>query len=88
MLSLARQLAQYVVDANFEALPAAVVRHAKFVILDPLGVALAGAMTPASRAVLQVVRALGGPAESTVWRHGDKVSGVNAAFANSMFAQQ
>lgn len=84
--TLAEQLAEYVVTAKYEALPAAVVRHAKFVILDPLGVAVAGAMTTASRAVLQVVRRLGGPAEATVWRHGDKVSGVNAAFANSMFA--
>ncbi len=83
---LAEQLAEYVVGADFATLPAEVVRHAKFCILDSVGVAVAGALTPASRAVRDVARRLGGPQEATVWRYGDRVAGANAAFANAMFA--
>jgi len=84
--TLAQRLAQYVAGTTYAALPEDVVRHAKHLLLDSVGVAIAGATTEAAHAVHTVVRKLGGPAEATVWRHGDRVSGINASFANAMSA--
>lgn len=82
----ANALADYATRTSFATLPANVVHHAKFVLMDAIGVGLAGA--PLNKdwcnAAIHLVRAQGGMPQATVWFHGDRTSSANAAFANGM----
>ena len=79
------KLAQYVVGQSFEKLPQKVIEQAKWLLLDAIGVAIAGAGKRWAQAVLNEVRREGGKPEATVWLYGDKVSDVQAALVNGMF---
>jgi 2-methylcitrate dehydratase PrpD len=50
------QIADYIYQLSYEDLPAKVVEHAKWVILDAIGVALASWDTPWSLAVYRSIR--------------------------------
>jgi 2-methylcitrate dehydratase PrpD len=54
----------------------------KRVILDSIGLAFAGQSTERGKIASRLARRLGGPPESSIIGTGDKVSCVNAAFAN------
>ena len=56
----AEQLADYVVSQSFEKLPQKVVDHAKWCLLDSIGVAIAGSDKVWARAVLDEVLRQGG----------------------------
>ena len=67
---------------QFDDLPEEVVHETKRLLLDSVGCALGGLMVDKGRFAVKLVRRLGGPPESTIIGAGDKVSSVNAAFAN------
>ena len=86
MPTLAEHLSTYVVEATWEQLPKRVVQHTKRVILDSLGVAIAGSATLWSRAAWKVGCEEGAGQEATILRYGDRVSCATAAFVNAIFA--
>ena len=85
MVFLAEKLGEYISDLKYKDIPVNVRKHAKFCLLDALGVALASADKKWCRAVHDYVVHQGGTAEATVWYHGDRVPDTNAALANAMF---
>jgi len=80
--SVSEQLASYAADLKYEDLPADVVREAKRCLLDTLGVTFGGYESESTRIVLDLVRELGGPQESTIVGTSLKAPCANAALAN------
>lgn len=81
-----RTLAEYACRLRFEDLPPAVIRKAKTLVLDQVGLMLGLSVLPWSRIILDYVRDWGdGAAESTVAHHGLRIKAENAAFANASF---
>lgn len=85
--TISEQLADEVLALQFEDLPEAVVRESKRRVLDTLACAVGGYDSPPSRAILQVIHRLGGPAESTVCGGGSRTSSMNAALANGVMVR-
>jgi 2-methylcitrate dehydratase PrpD len=81
------QIADYIRQLSYEDLPQKVIDHAKWVILDAIGAALASWNTPWSLAVYNSIRKKAGTPESTILYFGDKVPDTNAALVNAMFIQ-
>ncbi len=79
---LAHELAEFALALRFEALPPAIVAQARRVMLDTIGVALAGATMPWSRGFRAVALRIGGAPEATLCGYGDRVGAVPAALAN------
>ncbi len=79
-----QRLARFIAETTYPDLPEAVTGHIKLCILDWLGVALAGTAEPASQAIVQLVKDLGGREESTVIGDSYRSSCVNAALANGV----
>lgn len=77
-------LADFAVALTFDDLPAPIVAVTKRMILDALGAAIAAStLGPGCAESIAVMRALGGPAESTILgSRGGKIAAPNAAFAN------
>ena len=73
------KLAKYVISQSYTKLPPKTVEHAKWLLLDAIGVSIAGADKKWAKAVLSEVRRQGGNQQSTIWLHGDKVSDVSAS---------
>jgi 2-methylcitrate dehydratase PrpD len=82
----ARRLAHFVVDLTLDAVPPPVVGNAADLVLDTLGNALAASRDDFGVAVLDVARALGGPAESSLLGARAKVATANAVLANATLA--
>jgi 2-methylcitrate dehydratase PrpD len=79
--------ADFVLQQRFENLEPAVVDRIKLLILDCIGVALAGIhLMELPRAVKEFVIGLGGKREASIFSSAKKVPAVNAAFANAVFA--
>jgi 2-methylcitrate dehydratase len=81
-VTVSEKLARYAATLTFADLPAEVVREAKRSLLDTLGVTYGGHASESSAMVLDLVRELGGPAESTVIGTTLKAPCANAALAN------
>src|SRR3546814_16367760 len=80
MICYAEKLADYVARTRFEDLPETVVAHAKWCVLDSIGVGLASRLKPWAVAALNVADALGGTPESTVWGGGATHSAIGRAW--------
>jgi 2-methylcitrate dehydratase PrpD len=79
--------ADFVIATRFENLSAETVRQTKKVILDLIGVSLAGYRSMAfPRMVVDYVLDLGGKPEATVIQSKKKIPAVHAAFANASCA--
>lgn len=76
------KLSDFIGKARFNDLPEHVVRETKHVLLDSIGCAIGGISSDCGRISVEFAKKLGGPPESTIIGTGDKVSCVNAAFAN------
>jgi 2-methylcitrate dehydratase PrpD len=70
-----------VVDIKYEDLPSEVVDFAKKLILDTLGVTIAGSSQEAIPAVVELAKETGGKEESLIPFYGGKVAAAMAAFA-------
>ena len=76
------RLAAWIAGLRYADIPAAVVGHAKLMVLDSVGCGLLGAGLPWSvrlRAALEGVEA---PGDVSVWGTGMKLSAPSAALAN------
>jgi 2-methylcitrate dehydratase PrpD len=84
-MSLSRELAAFVADLNFEALPSAVLDRAKGVTLQALISALVAHEMPASRQALALMQdeEAGGGGVATVLCNGAKLTKAGAAFVNA-----
>jgi 2-methylcitrate dehydratase PrpD len=83
-MTLTRTLAGHVVNTRAGDLPAAALQVAREVVLDGLGVMIAGANEPLGigRISIDYAEMLGGKPEATVVAGGFKTNVLNAAYAN------
>ena len=75
-------LADFIADIKYEDLPPEVVIETKKVLLDSMGCALAGTLTPKGELSLLFGRRSESAPESTLIGHHRKVSSSVAAFVN------
>src|SRR5689334_11289532 len=81
-----REVARFVSELRYEHLPKDVIERAKDLILDQVGIMIALATLPWSKAIYEYVRDWGDATrESTVAHYGYKTKAENAVFANSSF---
>lgn len=78
-----QQLADFVVDTPYEALPAAVIDTAKLLILDSLICGIAAGRAERTRMMHRVLGRLGGREDASVFGFGRRVPSVWAAAANA-----
>ena len=76
------RLKSFMTEIQFDDLDEDVVHEMKRVLLDSIGCAIAGLTTEQGKIAVKLAKELGGPKESTIIGTSDKVSSVNAAFAN------
>lgn len=77
-----KQLAEFLAELRFEAIPSRTVAHVKRCLLDAFGCALYGMRLPWTVKALEAVRALGDGPTSRVWGGSEKLSPINAALVN------
>ena len=77
-----QKLATFVVDTQYEDLPAEVLHAAKYLLLDSIGCGLSSVTTDRGKMSIALARRMGGPPESSIIGIGDKVSNVTASFIN------
>lgn len=81
-----RDVANFVLTTSFEKLPPDVIVQTKSIILDTLGVSLAGRDTRAAECSRRMVRAMGGKEEATLLGVGVKLPAMLATLSNSVQA--
>jgi len=79
---LTKQLAQYVVETDYESLPAEVTHAAKRCLIDWLGVALGGSSHPGVDSLLQVAERVGCPNRAAIVGRKRKTDILHAALIN------
>ena len=79
-----RRLAAWASETEFGDLPTSVVELSKQLILDHIGVAIAGMDHEATLIALELARAFGGNPQASVLGHGDRTSAVSAALVNGI----
>lgn len=86
-MNYTRTLSEYAVKLRYEDLPKEVIEQAKLLTLHVLGVSLAGCRVTQGNEAIALSKDMGGEKkESTILGDGNKVSCVQAAFANSTLA--
>jgi len=83
-MTLTSDLGNYFSELQFAQIPAEKKTDIKRLLLDYLGVALAGSRTDTGRIAAEFAIELGGSAQATLIGRGDKVPAVHAAFANAI----
>ncbi len=78
--------AEFITDTRFEDIPAQVIVEAKKVMLDCIGITLAGSLEPAGTIITELVKEMGGHPDASVVGAGFKTSVLNAALANGVMA--
>ncbi len=86
MASYSHAVANFVRRLELGEVPAEVVKKAKLVFLDTLGVALASSTMDFGKMVLSVARKLGGVQQSRLIGTPDRVAGANSVIANGTLA--
>lgn len=81
--SVTSALAEFVARTSFEDLPLEVREETKRIILDSLGCALGATTVARGKAAVALAAELGGKPEASILGTSERVSCVNAAFANS-----
>jgi 2-methylcitrate dehydratase PrpD len=80
--NITQELVAFVTAIQFEDLPKEVVHEAKRVLLDSVGCALGGIHTDKGKISIKLAREFNGKPESTIIGTDEKISCINAAFAN------
>lgn len=80
----AEQLARHFASLEYERIPSATIADARQLVLDYLGVAIAGSQTTSGRIARQFATMTGGVPEATLVSSGERVPAVHAAFANAI----
>lgn len=86
MLGATEAIARFIAESDLSDVPKEVTRKAKLGIADCLGVALAGAQSPASGIVLDFIRDIGGKPRAGIIGTRLRASIPDAAFGNGMVA--
>ena len=87
MESLSSSYADFILSTRYDRLKPEVIRQAKKLILDLVGVSLAGYQTmDFPRLVVQYLASLGGIPEATIFQTRKKFPAINAVFANAACA--
>lgn len=81
---LTAALARFVVDTPTAAVPQQVISSARNVLIDTLGVGLAGSRERPSAIARQYLEDVAGTGPATVWGHFRRVSAADAAFVNGI----
>ena len=84
MMETTRELARFVVDSRWEALPREVRHEAKRALLNWLGCALGGCNDAAADTALAAVREFAGPPQATVLGRCERLDILNAALVNAI----
>ena len=79
-------LAEFILETDYQKLPAEAVAAARRAVLDSVGVAIAGSLEPAGIIAANLVRKMGGTPTSVVVGRGFRTSAPNAALANGTMA--
>ena len=82
----ASELIDFITETNFESLPQASVEATKKLLIDTMGVAIAGSSSAGIEPVVTQSQEWGGNPESTIWVYGIKLPTYQSAFVNSMMA--
>jgi 2-methylcitrate dehydratase PrpD len=77
------QLAQFVKDTTYAALPARVISAARLVLLDTLGAMLAGSRLPENIRLAGLVAERSGPRTATLIGHAERAEPMLAALSNA-----
>src|SRR3954447_3161233 len=77
-------LAEHFVNLAFGDIPQKLIEDVKTLVLDYLGVALAGSQTDSGRISARFAVETGGPPEATLIGDGRRVPAVHAALANAI----
>ncbi len=86
-MDIETELAKYIVNTDYDALPDEVVDSAKKCIIDTLGVAVAGSGYSVGNTIVNQIKDWAGKEESTILVYGGKVPCHNAALANGTMAR-
>ena len=87
MTTLAEDMARWVCDLHYEALPSEVVTRTKLILLDTVGCALAALDAPPVRLARQVAREQGGNPLATPLGASWRTSTDSGAFINALAAR-
>jgi len=85
-MDISYAMAEKISRIRFDDLPTPVIEKTKLLILDTIGVAMAGSSAPGCKEVVDQITACGGKRESSILVYGPKVPAFLAAFVNSMMA--
>lgn len=83
-MNLTSELIDFIVETDFEHLSKEVAEATKKLLIDTIGVALAGSGAAGIGPTIDLIRQWGGKPESTIWVFGDRLPSIHAAFVNSM----
>jgi 2-methylcitrate dehydratase PrpD len=87
MVSLSSSYADFILSTRYDQIKPEVTQQAKKLILDLIGVSLAGYQTmDFPRLVVQYLASLGGTPEATIFQTRKKFPAINAVFANAACA--
>ena len=86
-MDIASDYVDYARGSRFKDLPPAVVDYAKILILDTLGVIIAGSSAKGIGTFADLLRDWGGKPESSIFIYGDKVPAPNAVACNAAMAR-
>lgn len=83
MNPIMQQLVSFLVETQYEDLPQVVSHEAKRLLLDSIGVAIAGLATDKGQYAIELVRQWGGKPEATILGIGEKLPCPSASFVNA-----
>jgi 2-methylcitrate dehydratase len=86
-MTIARKIADYSLELNYDSLPPEVIHAAKRALLDTIGCAVGGHAGEASRIYQSLVTELGKSADSTIIGSGTKTDCLNATMANGIMVR-
>ena len=86
-MDIASDYVDYARGSRFQDLPPEVVDYAKILILDTLGVIIAGSSAKGIGTFADLLRDWGGKPESSIFIYGDKVPAPNAVAGNAAMAR-
>ncbi|MDD5701005.1 MAG: MmgE/PrpD family protein [Dehalococcoidales bacterium] len=85
--SIACKYARYALGLDYQRLPEEVIHQAKCCLLDALGCAIGGYISPGRPMVEEAVREIGGKEEATVIGSGWRTTALNATLVNSFLVR-
>lgn len=80
------KIVNHIRNTIFEDVPRETVERQKDLLIDTLGVALAGSKAPGVREVIDLLKEAGGKKESSILVYGGKLPSFHAAMANTLMA--